>query len=824
VLPPRPTADLGAPWTALTDWFARKGWTPFDFQQQTWSAHADGHSGLVHASTGTGKTYAVWFGPLLAWLRRHPESASWPTVAEPLEVIWLTPLRALAADTAANLQAPLTALGLPWTLETRTSDTGAAARARQRARLPTVLVTTPESLSVLLARSDSQAQLARVRTVIVDEWHELLGSKRGVQTELALARLRRWQPHLCTWGLSATLGNLDTALTTLVGVGATGQLIRGAVPKSVQIEAIIPPQIERFPWAGHLGLRLLPQVLPLLDGVRSALVFTNTRAQTELWYQAILAERPTWAGQMALHHSALDPQTRGWVEDGLRTGTLRCVVCTSSLDLGVDFAPVDCVVQVGSPKGVARLLQRAGRSGHQPGQPSRVVCVPTHALELLEVAAVRNAAAAGQIEGRTPLTTPLDVLAQHLVTVALGGGFVADELLAEVRSTHAYQALTTVDWNWVLDFVTQGGSALRAYPEFQRVSVVDGVHRVVNERLARRHRLSIGTIVSESAVQVRYLRGAKLGTVEESFVARLRPGDRFVFAGKTVEFIRVRELTAYVKKASNAGVVPRWTGGRLPLSSELASALRAVFAQARRGVFVGPEMTAVRPLLELQARRSAIPTPGTLLIERLRTRAGHHLFWYPFAGRAVHEGLAALLALRLSRRQPLTFTLAVNDYGLELLSATPVDLERALDEGVLSREHLAADIAASLNAVELARRHFREVARIAGLVTPGLPGAAKTGKYLQAATSLFFDVFVNHDPENLLLHQARREVLEQQLEHQRLEAVLRELDRSAIDLREVAHPTPLGFPLLVERLREHLSSEQLADRVRKMQLVLEGED
>lgn len=816
--------------TRLDAWFAARGWTPFPFQRAAWAAYLAGESGLIHAATGTGKTYAAWFGPVAEALV-HGDAGP-----PGLRLLWVTPLRALAADTAATLQVPLADLGLPWRVEMRTGDTSAATRARQRRQLPEALVTTPESLSLLLARDDAATLFASLRCVVVDEWHELLASKRGVQVELALARLRRWRPALRTWGLSATLGNLDTALATLLGSHVIwgpepapasrppGRLIEGEQPRTIVIDSLIPETIERFPWAGHLGLRMLDQVVREIEAVQSCLVFTNTRAQTEQWYQAILAARPEWAGLIALHHGSLAPETRAWVEDGLRDGRLRCVVCTSSLDLGVDFSPVERVLQIGSPKGVARLLQRAGRSGHRPGAPSRATCVPTHAFELIEAAAARRAIAAGRIEARPPLDRPLDVLAQHLVTVALGGGFHPDDLLAEVRATAAYRDLSEEEWRWCLDFVTRGGGALDAYPEYRRVGPdAEGRYRVTDEAIARRHRQAIGTITADAAMVVRYLGGEQLGTVEEAFIARLGPGDRFTFAGRVLEFVRVKEMTAWVRRATAAdGAVPRWTGGRLPLSSELAAAVRERLQVARNGVFDDPELEALRPVLALQARWSRLPVADELLVERTRTREGYHLFIYPFEGRLVHEGLAALLAYRLARRRPITFSVAANDHGFELLAAELPPLEDEADlREALSAGGLSEDLLAALNAAELARRQFREIARVAGLVVVVPPGERRSARSLQASSNLFYDVFQQYDPQNMLLHQARREVLERQLEHQRLRATLERIAAGRVTIVSTPRPTPFAFPLLVERLRERVSSEELAERVRRMQARLE---
>lgn len=816
--------------TALTPierveaWFASRDWTPFAFQRDVWDAYAHGESGLIHAATGTGKTYAAWLGPVLEALAEPtpPRKLRKRADATPLRVLWITPLRALAADTEQALRDPIDALGLPWTIESRTGDTSSATRARQRVRLPTALVTTPESLSLLLCRKDHAEIFSDLRAVVVDEWHELLSTKRGAQVELALARLRQLCPRLRTWGVSATLGNTDVAADTLLGLDAHGhsvprRLVRGVVPKETIVESLIPATMERFPWAGHLNTKLLPEVMQRLELASSAIVFTNTRSQCEIWFQSIIAANPAWFEFTAIHHGSLSRKQRQDVEDGLKSGRYRVVVATSSLDLGVDFSPVDLVMQIGSPKGVARLMQRAGRSGHSPGRPSRIVCVPTHAFELIEVAAARDAMRANSIESRDPLDRPLDLLAQHLVTLALGGGFTRDAVLAELRTTRAYALLTHAELDWVISFVTNGGDALKAYPEYARVQCEDDRYVVTDRRVAQRHMLNIGTIVSDAAITVRYLRGGRLGTVEESFIARLKPGDKFIFAGTPLEFVRVRDLTAWVRRAKGiSGAIPRWAGARMPLSSELAAAVRIKLEEARLGDYGGPEMQAVKPVLALQAERSAIPRPDELLIERWDARDGHHLFLYPFEGRLVHEGLSALFAYRMAQLTPISFAFSCNDYGFELVSPDRAPVEQALEAGLLSTAHLLHDVLQSLNAAELARRQFREIARVAGLVFSGYPGQAKSVKQVQASSGLLYDVFVRYDPDNLLIQQAQREVLERQLEASRLGRVLARLSRGTVRLIDVERPTPLAFPLLVDSTRAKVSSEKLADRVRRM--------
>ncbi|MEN4827886.1 ligase-associated DNA damage response DEXH box helicase [Pseudomonas sp. P39-UII1] len=800
-------------------WFTARGWKPFAFQRQVWAAVGRGESGLLHASTGAGKTYAVWLAALRAFAQPAPGRQP-----APLQVLWITPMRALAADTARALQAPLDELGLNWSVGVRSGDTGSAERARQARRLPSTLITTPESLTLLLTRAQACEDFAHLRLVVVDEWHELLGNKRGVQLQLALARLRRWHPRLVTWGLSATLGNLPHALEVLLPEG--GQLVRGRQDKRLIVDTLLPEAIERFPWAGHMGLKMLEPVARELDGSASSLVFTNTRAQAELWYQALLDARPDWAGQIALHHASLARATRDWVELSLKQGALKAVICTSSLDLGVDFLPVERVMQIGSAKGIARLMQRAGRSGHAPGRQSRITLVPTHSLELVEAAAARSALAAGHIEARRSPRLCMDVLVQHLVSMALGSGFRPAELLAEVRSTWAFRELRDSQWQWALDFVSHGGSSLSAYPDYQRVEAhADGVWRVASERLARRHRMGIGTIVSDASLQLKYWSkgggGKHLGSVEEAFIARLRPGDTLVFAGRVLELVRVENMTAYVRRSTaRKAAIARWNGGRMPLSSELADALVEKLDAAAHGHFDDPEMRVVRPLLTLQGQWSALPSTQTLLAETLATRQGSHLFLYPFAGRMANLGLANLIAWRISRQQPLSVSIAVSDYGFELLSPSPVDWATHLP-AALSGEGLLDDVLASLNASEMALRRFREIAQISGLVFGGYPAAQKSTRQIQASSGLFFEVFRKHDAGNLLLGQARDEVLREELEIERLQGQLAKMSQLRLDVRELRRPGPLAFTLLVEGMRETLSTEKLADRIARMVADLE---
>ena len=806
----------------IDTWLSSRGWTAFPFQRAVWKAALKGESGLLHANTGAGKTFAVWFAALQrAGLDTGRARAG-------LRVLWITPMRALAADTQRALEDSAAELLPEWRIGARTGDTKSAERARQTRSMPAALVTTPESLSLMISNAAAHEQFRHLDMVIVDEWHELMGSKRGVQVQLALSRLRRWRPELLVWGVSATMGNLDLARQVLVG-GAEGVLVEGDTRKKIVVDCLIPENVSRFPWGGHLGLQMLQPVIAEIEGHEATLVFTNTRSQAEIWYQNILEARPDWAGVIALHHGSLDREVREWVELGLKNGILKAVICTASLDLGVDFLPVERVLQIGSAKGVARLLQRAGRSGHAPGRVSRVTLVPTNSLELLEAAGAKKAVAARRIEGRYVPNKPFDVLVQHLVTVALGGGFRSEELYEEVRQAWSYRHLTQEEWQWALDFVARGGQSLTVYPEYRRVLPdEEGVYRVPDSAIGRRHRMGIGTIMSDATIQVKYMSGGRIGSVEESFISRLKPGDRFLFGGRILEFVRVHELTAFVKRATGTrGAIARWQGAKMPMSNELAHAALEELRLADQGVFDGPEMRAIEPLIEIQQRWSALPTSEVLVLESMKSREGYHLFVYPFAGRSVHMGLASLIAFRVGRVQPITFSIAINDYGFELMAPEPVDWARMFDAptgagvDLFDTARLLEDVIDSLNATQLSQQRFREVARIAGLVFTGYPGQPKSNRQLQASSSLFFEVFRKHDAGNLLLTQAEREVMEQELELTRLRDTLAELHARRVAYREVKRATPFGFALMVERFREKVSTEKLNDRVARMLRELE---
>jgi ATP-dependent Lhr-like helicase len=815
-----------------------RGWTLLQHQRECATAYLAGRSGLLHAPTGAGKTLAAACGPMIRALEGvategSGSSDSLPdrssrlrgSRADPLQLLWITPMRALATDTAGAIAEFVRMLGLPWSVELRTGDTSSHRRARQRQKLPSVLVTTPESLSVLIGHPQTCRQLSSCECCVVDEWHELLGTKRGTQCELALSFLRFCNPGVRVWGLSATLHNAAAAMQVLIPSG-NGVLVCASGREAPELITLIPATMERFPWGGHLGVRLVDDLVRVLEPPGQTLVFTNTRWQAETWYRTIVGRRPDWMKQLAVHHGSLDRAPRRRIEERLRSGELKAVVCTSSLDLGVDLPHVDRVVQVGSPKGVGRLLQRAGRSGHTIHGRSRIVCLPTHAFELVEFSAARWCIQRGSIEAREAPSRPLDVLAQHLVTVACGPGFDECELLQQVRSTWSYAHLTDDEWRWGIEFVSRGGSSLSAYPRFRRVvRQEDGRWHVASAQLARSHRLGIGTITSDAVVTLSGPRGLRIGTIEESFISKLRPGDTFAFGGKTYEFRALREMTALVRPTRRAaGMVPAWAGGRFPMSTELAHAVRCRLAEARRGHFDDDEMRAVRPILELQARWSHLPGPGELLIETIQTRDGYHAFLFPLRGRLMHEGLAALLSRRILRELQCPVTATFTDYGIELLSPNPLDQSEAAWRSLLGSERVAEDLLECLDAGQLMRRQFRDIARIAGLTMVQVPGSPRTARHMQASSDLFFDVFRDFDPENLLLEQARREVMQRALDVHRLVATLEELSNDSIILRAPQRLTPMAFPIWAGRLASQtVRAESAQKRIERMMEQLEAE-
>lgn len=795
------------------DWFASNNWKPFPFQESAWRAYLEGKDGIVNAPTGSGKTYSLLMPIVLEGLENNTTKG--------LQAIWITPIRALAKEIHISATRLIEGLGLDWEVGIRTGDTSQAERQKQKRKVPQILITTPESLHILMASKGYQGVFKDLKALVADEWHDLLGSKRGVQLELALSRLGTISPMMRIWGISATIGNLGIAMDVLLGTSRVenGVLIKSGIRKKLNVECLMPEEIEKMPWSGHIGTKLIDQVEKIFSIHGSTIVFTNTRAQCEIWYHALLEKYPELAGQMAMHHSAVSKELRYWVEDALYEGKLKAVICTSSLDLGVDFRPVEAIIQVGGPKGVARFVQRAGRSGHQPGAQSKIYFLPTHSLELIESAALRTAIKEEYLEDRIPYIRSFDTLVQYLTTLAVSDGFNPEEIRLEVEKTFCFQGITEQEWKWCLQFITTGGASLSAYDEYKKVVADEGLYKIANNRIARRHRMSIGTIVGDTMMAVKYKRGSTIGHVEESFGASLRPNDVFWFAGRGLELIRIKENTLEVQNSKKTtGKIPAWQGGRMPFSSKMSDMLRRKISDYTKGIIEDPEMKKIKPLLDLQSYRSHVPKEDEFLVEQVKTKDGYHVFMYPFEGRLVHEGLASLVAYRISLLRPISFSLAFNDYGFELMSDQPIDLEEAFDNEVLTVEHLMDDLEASVNSAELARRKFRDIAVISGLVFQGFPGNQVKDRHLQSSSSLVFDVFEDYDSENLLLRQSYDEMIDHQLEFERFQLALSRIARQKLVITYPEKPTPFAFPIMADRLRQKLTSETIGDRIQKMSL------
>lgn len=806
------------------DWFHSKNWKAFPFQQKTWNAFLNGKHGLLNAPTGSGKTYALWVPIIIQYLKENPNYKTKHTKG--IKAIWITPLRALSVEIQQSAQRFADDLGTGLTVGIRTGDTSQSERAKQKRQMPDLLITTPESLMLLLASKGYDKTFKTLTAVVVDEWHELLGSKRGVQMELALSRLKIVSPKLRIWGISATIGNLEQAQDVLLGMDErfreNAVLIKANLKKEIIVKSIIPKKMETFPWRGHIGLHVLDQIIPIINASKTTLIFTNTRSQCEIWFQKILEKYPEFAGEIAMHHGSINKETRLWVEQAIRNESLKAVVATSSLDLGVDFAPVETIIQIGGPKGIAKFLQRAGRSNHRPGEPSVIYFLPTHAMELIEASALKKAVKAEVMEDRIPYLLSFDVLIQYLVTLAVSDGFFPKEIYPEIKNTFCFQGITEDQWQWCLNFITMGSQSLQAYDEYKKVIIdEEGRFKVESKQTAMMHRLSIGTIVSDAMVQVKYVTGGFIGTIEEFFIGKMKPGDVFVFAGRTLELVRVRNMQAQVRRSSKrTRNVVSFMGGRMALSSQMSEILRNELQSEAEHKRNTPELKALSDIFDRQELESIVPGNNEFLIETFKTREGYHNVFYPFEGRFVHMAMSGLLAYRISLLLPITFSLAYNDYGFELLSDQPLDIQQVLDNNLFTTDYLFDDLQKSLNSTELARRKFRDIAVISGMVFTGYPSKQIKTKHLQSNSQLLFDVFRDYEPNNLLYLQAFRETFEHEMEEGRLRMALERIANQEIVWKQCKKATPFSFPIITDRLREKLSSEKLADRIKRMTLLL----
>ena len=792
-------------------WLNEKDFVPFGFQMETWEKFGKNYSGMVIAPTGFGKTFSVFLAVIIDFLN-HPENYK-----DGLKLLWITPLRALAKDIGKAMTEAIDEIGLDWKVAVRNGDTPQSERVSQTKKMPEILIITPESLQLLLAQKNNQRFFKSLECVAVDEWHELLGSKRGVLVELALSQILSYQKNIKIWGITATIGNLDEAMEVLIPYKIKKTKVVAKEKKKIDILPVFPDEVEILPWAGHLGGKLVDKVVPIILESKTTLVFTNTRSQAEMWYQMLLKEYPDFAGQIAIHHSSIDRELRIWIEENLSSGYLKAAISTSSLDLGVDFKPVDTVIQIGSSKGVARFLQRAGRSGHSPFETSKIYFVPTHSLELIEVSALKEAVKQKVIEPRIPQVMTFDVLVQFIMTLAVGDGFEEKKLFKQIKNTFAFREISEEEWMSLLQFITIGGGALKNYQEYHKVVIENGIYKVTNRRIAMLHRMNVGVIVSDAMMKVKFVSGGYIGMIEEYFITRLKPEDKFILAGRVLEISHIKEMTVYVRNAKGKAQIPSYLGGRLPLTSYLSQFLRLKLSDSLQAKSSEKELKFLHPLLVNQEENSHIPKDDEFLVEMIETRDGHHLFMYPFEGRLIHEVMSALIAFRISKITPTSFSMAMNDYGFELLSSQEIPINQENLKKILSRENLIQDVLSSVNATEMARRKFRDIAVISGMVVQNYPGLQKNNKSLQASSGLIFNVLEDYNPENLLLKQAYTEVFNQQIDEHRLMEAFKRIENSKIILKFANAFTPLSFPIKVDSLRQSLSSEDLDARILRLQ-------
>src|SRR5690242_5618968 len=775
-----PARDLFDPRPALPDvfvrWFASRGWQPRAHQLELLAKAGAGRSTLLIAPTGGGKTLAGFLPTLVELSERGRGARNLRSTAralvrsQGLHTLYISPLKALAVDIARNLETPVREMNLPIRLETRTGDTPASKRQRQRRDPPDILLTTPEQLALLLATADAPFLFGSLKRVVLDELHSLVTSKRGDLLSLGLARLYALAPQVTTVGLSATVAEPDDLRRFLMPQPLEGERLADLVlgQAGAQPDVQMLDTAEHLPWAGHSARHALSEIYNLIKTHKTTLIFVNTRSQAEFLFQELWRVNDDNLA-IALHHGSLDVAQRRKVEDAMAAGKLRAVVCTSSLDLGVDWGDVDLVVNVGAPKGSSRLLQRIGRSNHRLDEPSQAVLVPANRFEVLECRAALDAVAENAQDTPPLRTGALDVLAQHVLGRACGAPFFADDVYAEVRAAAPYAALARGDFDAALDFVATGGYALKAYERFAKIRQgQDEKWRITHPRVAQRYRMNVGTIVEADMIKVRLVRsrasraivprgGRLLGEVEEYFIETLTPGDTFVFAGEVLKYEAIVEDEVYVSR-SNASdpKVPAYEGGKFPLSTYLAARVRAILASPKTWQALPDQ---VREWLEIQQWRSLLPRAGDLLVETFPRAAKYYLVCYPFEGRLAHQTLGMLLTRRLERARLKPLGFVANEYALAVWGLGDVALQ--LERGELSlaqlfdEDMLGDDLEAWLAESALMKRTFRSCAIIAGLIERRFPGEEKSRRQLTISTDLVYDVLRKHQPDHVLLRAAR---------------------------------------------------------------------
>ncbi|MGF1562153.1 MAG: ligase-associated DNA damage response DEXH box helicase [Geminicoccaceae bacterium] len=806
-------SDVRAPPSLLPEdfrvWFARRGWQVRSHQLAMVEAAARGASALLVAPTGGGKTLAGFLPSLIDLAEQGSHGG--------LHTLYISPLKALTADIARNLQAPLEDMALPIRVESRTGDTSQKDRARQKRKPPDILLTTPESLALLLASTDAANIFAGVTCVVIDELHALHGNKRGDLLALGLSRLRGLSPGCRMVGLSATVADPPALLGFLGTEDRPARLIMGEGGAVPDISLLLPE--ARMPWAGHVGVYGMDDVYGAIKAHGTSLVFVNTRGQAERVFQELWRRNEDGLA-IALHHASLDREQREKVEGAMAAGRLRGVVCTSSLDLGIDWGAVDLVIQVGAPKGVSRLLQRIGRANHRLDTPSKAMLLPANRFEVLECYAALAAIGAHTLDGPPPRQGGLDVLAQHIIGTACAGPFDADALWQEVRTAAGYQGLTRATFDAVLAFVAHGGYALRSYERFHKLTRLDdGRYTIADQRVARSYRMNIGVIIDAPTLKVKLKRQrGTLGEIEEYFVSMLEPGDTFVFAGRVLRFETIRDNTIVectLEKAASEPMVPAWVGGKFPMSTHLAMRVRAMLAEPAR--FSGLPLQ-VQDWLSQQQRLADLPRADELLVETFPRGSRWYLIAYGFAGRNAHQTLGMLLTKRMTRNGTKPMGFVCNDYALSIWSIEePIGVADLFDVDILGDE-LEEWMAES----HMLKRTFRNCAVVAGLIERRAPGEEKTGRQVTFNADLIYDVLRKYEPDHILLQATRNEASAGLTDIKRLADMLQDA-QGKVCHRRLDRVSPLAVPLLLEIGRERVDGDVIDDLLDERSLELEIE-
>lgn len=788
---------------SLADWFAARGWRVRRHQLEMLAASDRGRHALLVADTGAGKTLAGFLPTLAAFTPERLDGAAPP---EGLHTLYISPLKALAHDVRRNLLTPVEELGLSIRIETRSGDTPSERKARQRARPPHVLLTTPESLSLLLSYPEADTVFASLKRVVVDEVHAFATGKRGDLLALALTRLQAIAPEMQRAALSATVADPDDFRGWLAPWGELDsvELVEGEPGAEPEVEILLPED-ARVPWGGHAATWAVPQLIEAIRANRTTLVFTNTRFLAEFIFSK-LWEANDGNLPIGIHHGSLSVEARRKVEGAMARGELRALVCTASLDLGVDWGDIDLVVQMGAPKGSSRLLQRIGRANHRLDVASRALLVPGNRFEFLEAMAAQQAVEEGQRDGEDFRPGGLDVLAQHVMARACAGPFDGDALLAEVRSSLAYAWLDAETWSRVLQFVATGGYALKAYDRFQRiVKGRDGLWRLTHPEHAARFRLNAGIIVDSEMVEVRFRNGRSLGRVEEHFAASLRPGNTFRFAGLDLEVEAMREVELIVRAAKRSATIPSYMGQRMPLTTHLSARVQSLLAD-RAGWARMPDD--VREWLEVQDWRSELPEPGKLLVESFPHAGKHYTAYYTFAGWPANQSLGMLITRRMEERGLAPLGFVANDYTLAVWGLRPVEDPVPL----LSPDILTHEFVDWVQESYLLRRAFREVAVVSGLVERQHPGKRKTGRQVTFSTDLIYDVLRKYEPDHLLIEAAWADARARLTDVERVASLLERAQREVVH-RKLDRVSPLAVPVLVMIGRESLPQGQADDEL-----------